>query len=131
MYSMVHTLLFIGILLPLATTQLTQPLDQAEIRIVPANPTPNDTVSAQLSGTWHDGCIPRGAQVSVNKQVIRVVLQFPPSDTICMQALTQWSLTASIGRLAAGEFNVEIVRETGSSTITMGRKSFTVSSYLR
>jgi len=113
----------IGVLL-----QLTPQLDQADIHIVPEQPSTADVISARLSGTWHDGCVPRGAQVALDKQVVRITLQLPPEGTICMQALTDWSLTPQIGRLAAGTFQVEVVRKNGDTTTTMGRASFRVSS---
>jgi len=62
---------FVGILLAFAPASLRQQLDYAEIRIVLANLTPNDVISTQLSGVWHNGYVPRDAQVSITGQVVR------------------------------------------------------------
>ncbi len=119
-------LIIIGILLPFAIAAWAQQLDRAEIRVLPAKPTAKDEISARLSGTWHDGCVPRGAKVSITKQLVRIQLQFAPAGVSCIETLTPWSITASIGRLPRGNFQIEVVRDAASSTVTMGRKSFRV-----
>jgi hypothetical protein len=124
MFSKRQALLLIGILLPFAPAAVAQKVDRAEIQILPRDPTPNDVISAQLSGMWHNGCVPRSPQVSTTKQAVRIQLQF---DTgICTAALTRWSLTASIGRLPAGDYRVSVVRGAKTSAVTMGQGSFSV-----
>jgi hypothetical protein len=127
MFSRRHASPFLGILLLFATVAQSQKLDQAEIRIVPPNPSPKDEILARLSGVWHNGCIPRSTKVSIAKQVVRIQLQFGP-EPICPAALTPWSLTASVGRLREGDFQIDVFRETGPSIAMMGRTSFSVSS---
>src|SRR5262249_58651506 len=102
------------ILLAFASTALgyqcpQQPLNVAAVRIVPPNPTPNDVISAELSGIWSNGCVPFGPQVVMpaqGGQVVDIVLQLVGPGTPCTAALTPWSLSVSIGQLPEGDFHV-------------------------
>jgi hypothetical protein len=114
MFFRQHLFVFMGILLAFAPAALAyrcpqQPLDVADVRIVPLNPTPNDVISAQLSGIWSNGCVPFGPQVVMpaqGGQVVDIVLQLVGPGTACTAALTPWSLSVSIGRLPEGDFHV-------------------------
>src|SRR6266581_1087486 len=131
MFFRQHAFLFMGILLAFAPAALAQQLNVAEVRIVPPNPTPNDVISAQLSGVWSDGCVPFGPQVSMpslGSTHVFIALQLVPPGTPCISALWPWSLTVSIGRLAEGDYQVDVLAgsyQTGFNQIGYG--SFSVS----
>jgi hypothetical protein len=117
MFFRQHAFLFIGILLMFTPAALAhrcpqQPLNVADVRMVPPNPTPNDVISAQLSGVWSDSCVPFDPKVfmpSQGGQVVFIQLQLVDPGTPCLTVLTPWSLTVSIGRLPEGDFQVAVL----------------------
>src|SRR5262245_1640636 len=114
MFFRQRAFVFMEILLAFASTALgyqcpQQPLNVAAVRIVPPNPTPNDVISAQLSGIWSNGCVPFGPQVVMpaqGGQVVDIVLQLVGPGTPCTAALPPWSLSVSIGQLPEVDFHV-------------------------
>src|SRR5262249_28873465 len=76
---------------------------------------------------WTNGCVPQTPKVSIASGEIRIETSFPAET--CTAALTPWSLTGSLGVLAAGDYLLIVTYSTPSLTAPMeiGRKAFTVS----
>ncbi len=115
----------IAILLGLSITAQNR---NATIELKPANPTNKDNVAFTLSGVWPNGCVPQSPKVSVGSGEIRIDTSFP--SEICTASLTPWSLTGSVGVLAAGDYLLTVTYSSpGSATpMEIGRKAFTVTS---
>jgi hypothetical protein len=82
----------------------TPPLGGAEIEVLPAEPTEVDEVAIRVSGTWPDSCVPMHPKLSINAASIRI--DTANFGEICLDALTPWSETVSIGGLEAGDYEV-------------------------
>ncbi len=97
-----------------------------QIELSPPNPTPNDDIIYRVFGIWSNGCVPQSPRVLISPGTISIETSNP--GMVCTQALTPWSLTGSIGRLAAGEYQIVITYSGGGSPskLEIGRKSFTV-----
>jgi hypothetical protein len=113
----------VGVLLAISIAAQDQ---TATIELKPSNPTDKDDIVFTLSGVWRNGCVPRSPQVSVASGVIRIETSNP--DQVCTQALTPWSLSGSLGVLAAGDYLLTITYSSAGllQPIEIGRKSFTV-----
>lgn len=114
--------LFVSLLgIPLAAQDLS-----TRIELSPQYPSASDCITFKLSGIWRNGCVPQSPKVSISSAVILIGTSNP--GAICTEALTPWTLTGSIGKLAAGNYDL-IVQYSGPSipsTVEIGRKSFTV-----
>jgi uncharacterized protein (TIGR03437 family) len=95
------------------------------VDVIPANPTANDNVSIRLSGQWSDACVPGSPVVTVAGGEIRI--NTSRSGQVCAQVITPWSLTVSIGRLAARTYQVIATHSYPGGQCELGRRSFTVS----
>jgi hypothetical protein len=65
-----------------------------------------DFVTLQVGGVWSDSCIPNHIAHQRVGETIYVEVEFPGIDVGCLTALTPWSLSQSLGRLPAGEYDV-------------------------
>src|SRR5437867_929340 len=119
-----------GLVLLLSALLMAAPLfaqgQSTDIELSPPNPTPNDSITYRISGVWSNGCVPQSPQVSISPATIRIETSNP--GVFCTQAITRWTLTGSIGKLAAGEYELIVTFSgpSGSSKIEIGRTSFTV-----
>ena len=101
-----------------------QPLVVIELN--PPAPTTADDITYKLSGTWGDACVPQLPAVSITSGVIRI--RTSNSAGGCIQVLTPWVLTGTLGKLVAGDYLI-VVEYSGAgspSSSEIGRKSLTV-----
>ncbi|MFN0086544.1 MAG: IPT/TIG domain-containing protein [Blastocatellia bacterium] len=97
----------------------------AQIAITPASPTVNDSITAQISGVWPNSCIPGNAQVSTSGSEIRV--NTSNSGQVCLQVLSNWTLTAPLGMRAAGSYALTVNHTDGlNNQFSLGKLDFTV-----
>jgi hypothetical protein len=102
-----------------------QDLRTAKINIAPQNPTANDYVSIKISGKWPNTCIPRNPQVTrPDDKTIRISVSNP--SEVCGQALTSWSHTLDIGKLATGAYKVTVNHTSVTGQERLGSKQFNV-----
>lgn len=101
-------------------------LTTAAIEIMPPSPTPNDSVSVRLSGTWPDSCVPGLLRVRVTGSEIRIDTVGALPGTGCAQVLTPWQLTAPVGRLAAGVYRVVVINTSHGQVLDLGRQTFQI-----
>ncbi len=100
-------------------------LPAAQIALTPNAPTTNDTITAQLSGIWPDGCIPQNPQVSIVGNEVRISTS--NASQVCTAVITPWSLTSSFGPLpAAGNYLVRLFYTSPIGTAEIGQANFTV-----
>ena len=80
-----------------------------DVVVLPDNPTWSDMVTVTLSGTWPDGCIPNGSDISVasNSIYFDVIYDYSPSDN-CPQWVSDWERTESVGPLSPGTYSVYV-----------------------
>ena len=98
----------------------------ATIALTPAAPTVSDSISAQLSGTWPNSCVPGNPQVSTNGSEIRINTN--NASQACLQALTNWSLTVQLGTRAAGNYALAVNHaDAANNQFSLGRLNFAVS----
>ncbi|HEY3127833.1 MAG TPA: hypothetical protein VGL91_00095 [Acidobacteriota bacterium] len=117
--ALAATLVLLLMLVLHAQTTATQ------VEIVPTEPTASDSISIKLSGTWPNGCVPKNPQLSVSGQSIRIDTSNP--GEICTDALTPWSLTVLVGRLAASSYEVVVNYSSPSQkSFEVVRKTFSV-----
>ena len=93
-------------------------INSTEVRFTPTNPTANDNIIATVSGTWPNGCVPSNPRVSIVDGTNAFIPDFKGFIIIttantspgrgCTQALTPWQETVSIGRLEAGDYQVQV-----------------------
>jgi hypothetical protein len=97
-----------------------------QIVLSPANPTSNDSITFVLSGVWHNGCVPQSPRVSVSAAAVRIETSNPGSA--CVEALTPWTLSGPIGKLAPGDYSLIVVCSgpTVPATVEILRKSLSV-----
>jgi hypothetical protein len=98
----------------------------AQIDLAPAAPTVNDATTYKLSGTWRDGCVPQSPKVSVSGNIVKIATANP--EFICTQAMTPWTLTGTIGKLIAGQYQLTVTYSSPNipSAMEIGRKAFAV-----
>lgn len=77
-----------------------------------------DTVVVSLGGLWHNGCIPRSAQVTRALTEVEITLSVPPPDSICTQAFTRWNLSVPVAGLAPGQYSV-VVRDASPTPLAV------------
>lgn len=107
-----------------ATFTVTQ-LPAADIKLTPTNPTTNDTITAQLSGTWPNSCVPQNPQVTVVGNEVRINTTNP--NQICTAAFTPWTLNVPFGPLpAAGAYTLRVTYTSPLGQALIGQTSFTV-----
>lgn len=100
-------------------------LPPAQIALNPSTPTTNDIITAQLSGTWPDGCIPQNPQVSVVGNEIRINTSNP--NQTCTAATTPWSLNVPFGPLpASGTYLLRVFYTSPLGQAVIGQASFNV-----
>lgn len=100
-------------------------LPAAQIVLTLNAPTTNDVITAQLSGSWPDGCIPQNPQVSLVGNEVRISTSNP--SQACTAAVTPWSLTSSFGPLsAAGNYLVRVFYTSPIGTAEIGQSNFAV-----
>ena len=100
----------------------------AAIELKPVNPTNKENIAFTISGVWSNGCVPSMPKVSIASGTIRIDTSNP--GEVCTAALTPWSLTGSLGVLAAGDYllSVTYVAPGLSAPLEIGRRTFTVTS---
>jgi uncharacterized protein (TIGR03437 family) len=108
---------------PGMTFTISQP-PTAQIAISPANPTTNDDITIQLSGTWPDGCVPMNPQLTVNGNELRI--DTTNASQVCATVLTPWTLNVPAGKRAAGNYTVRVVHTANSVARELGTRAFTV-----
>lgn len=116
-------LLFMGFLL---AVPLWAQEPGVQIELNPPAPSTADNITFKLSGVWRDGCVPQSPVVSITSGLIRIQTSNPAAA--CLQALTPWTLTGALGKLAAGDYLI-VVEYSGASnpsSIEIGRKSLAV-----
>ena len=98
------------------------------IELQPVNPTNKDNVAFTISGVWSNGCVPSLPKVTIASGTIRIDTS-NPGET-CTAALTPWSVTGSLGVLAAGDYLISVTYAAPglSAPLEIGRKTFTVTS---
>jgi hypothetical protein len=100
-------------------------LPAAQIALTPNAPTTNDTITAQLSGTWPDGCIPQNPQVSIVGNEVRISTSNP--NQACPAVVTPWNLSTTFGPLpAAGNYLVRVFYTAPLGTAEIGQATFAV-----
>src|SRR5438093_10109720 len=92
------------LLVPQASVTLFGQQRVAQIDLSPPDAADNDVVTFKLSGIWPDGCVPQSPVVSVSPGTVRIDTTNPA--VTCPQALTPWTLAGTIGKLAAGSYDV-------------------------
>jgi hypothetical protein len=97
-----------------------------KIEIIPPNPTPNDNISIELSGDWPTSCVPQDPQVSILGNEIHIATSNPTE--VCLQIISGWAFTVSIGQLAAGIYWVIVTYSSPGQQLELGREVFTVAS---
>jgi hypothetical protein len=100
----------------------------ATIDLKPVNPTTKESIAFTISGVWSNGCVPSMPKVSIASGTIRIDTSYP--GEVCTAALTPWSLTGSLGVLAAGDYLISVTYFSPglSAPLEIGRKAFTVTS---
>jgi hypothetical protein len=85
------------------------------IEVTPANPTVNDEISLRIFGDWPNTCVPRdpttlsaGSPFSSGTGII-VRFSGPGRNAQCDPVPTPWSATISLGRRAAGRYEVGVL----------------------
>jgi hypothetical protein len=71
--------------------------------------TPSGAVLS-LAGIWPSGCRPDTAELSVTDELITILVPPPvlPPGTVCIAALTRWSLQVPLNGLADGSYIVRV-----------------------
>jgi hypothetical protein len=97
------------------------------LEITPPFATDKDNLAFRLSGAWRNGCVPQSPQVTVEGALIKIATS--NAGAVCIQAITPWQLSGSIGRLPAAVYLVQVTFSGPGmlSSIELVRKSFTVS----
>ena len=81
----------------------------------------------QLTGEWPNGCVPTAPQVSLLGSEIRINTSNP--GQLCTQAVTPWSLTVTLGKLAApGNYTARVIHSSPEGVAEIGRLAFSVGS---
>jgi hypothetical protein len=90
-----------------AQQQPAQPVTQIEI--VPKQPTINDDITVELSGTFPDACAPDSAEAQVEEN--QVTIRATNASEFCNEGTaTKWSLSVPVGKkLAAGPYRVLVL----------------------
>lgn len=117
-------LLFLCLTSTLATGAGQQPLDVAQIELIPLIPTANDNISIRISGEWANSCVPQGPRSSLQGDQIQIITSNPGQG--CGQAVTSWNHTLSIGKLPVGFFKVTVTHSSATGTKVIGTRSFSV-----
>jgi hypothetical protein len=100
-------------------------LPAAQIALTPSAPTTNDSITAQLSGMWPDGCIPQNPQVTIVGNEVRISTANP--SQVCTATVTPWSLNVPFGPLpAAGNYLLRVFYTSPLGQAVIGQTSFTV-----
>ncbi len=118
-------LLSLCLAFPAANRAGQQTSDLALIAILPAPATANDNISIRVSGEWPNGCVPQDPKVSLEGNQIRITTSNP--GQACGQAITPWSHTLPIGKLAVGFYRVSVTHSSSSDQSDIGARSFSVS----
>jgi len=99
-------------------------LQVAQIDLSPPDAADNDVVTARLSGTWPNSCVPQSPIVSVSPGTVRIDTSNP--GTVCLSVLTPWTLAATIGKLSPGRYDVIVRFSSPGSSVDLGRRTLTV-----
>lgn len=108
------------LLLVLGLLLISSVAHAADIRIIPPEPTEQDHVMVELSGTWRNSCVPESPQVIQLGSSITINLSSPEGP--CLAAETDWEEKVRLGKLSAGTYRVD-VKADGE---TLGRERFEV-----
>jgi hypothetical protein len=81
----------------------------ADIKIVPKQPTINDDITVELSGTFPDACAPDSAKAQVEEN--QVTIRATNANEFCDEGTeTKWSLRVPVGKkLTAGPYRVLVL----------------------
>jgi hypothetical protein len=81
----------------------------ADIKIVPKQPTINDDITVELSGTFPDACAPGSAEAQVEEN--QVTIRATNANEFCDEGTeTKWSLRVPVGKkLTAGPYRVLVL----------------------
>ncbi len=110
---LIFNLFIVGVVLGLTVSaqqerQSSQP--QTTIKIVPENPTPNDEIKIELSGTFPDSCIPENDSVKATVEHNQVTVATSNASEYCDEAVSKWSLSVPVGKkLTAGPYRVLVL----------------------
>ena len=94
------------------------PLGDTSIEVVPTIPTPNDNISVDIFGLWSDSCTPMSPAISIIGNHIQIDT-FNPGQ-ICLQVLSNWQETVSVGPLPAGTYEITLIHHAGTPPISIG-----------
>ncbi len=94
------------------------------IVVQPDTPTINDNIQIEFRGTWNNGCIPGNPVLTRNGTQLRLDTSF--NSSVCVAALTDFSVRVSAGRLPAGEYTLEVVYTSPQGSGYLGERGITV-----
>lgn len=92
----------------------------ADIQVIPPQPTEDDPVTLELSGRWHNSCVPESPQVIGLGPNVTINLTTP--DGPCLAAETEWEERVRPGKLPPNAYMVTV----NVDGETVGRTRFTV-----
>lgn len=79
---------------------------EINVQITPPNPTFQDPISIQISGTWENSCVPGNPQVSIENHHITIATSHP--SEYCLMVLMPFELKVNIGKLLSGTYRVTV-----------------------
>ncbi len=85
--------------------------------VSPSSPSADQAVSVTVTGTWRNTCVPDRTSHEIEGNEVRIHIYDPHGpDTMCGQALTDWSLTERIGQLEPGRYTVLVSLQKNTAT---------------
>ncbi len=84
---------------------------QAQVSLSFDPPSPNqlEPVTATLSGTWHNGCVPTFFDLELNGSNLDLIVGLTGGGVGCTAALTAFSTSLELRGLSVGDYNVRAV----------------------
>lgn len=99
-----------------------------KLEISPPHPNSSQAITMTLRGVWRDGCVPTGSAVSVQGNDILWDIFLAPMNMVCVQVISDWHQTRTLGPLAPGLYHVKIraIRSDGFASPYFVKGSFQV-----
>jgi len=80
---------------------------KSTLEIAPVGPTSNDQIQVTVGGSWSNSCIPTALSYTIADRMVTV--DIATSDlVVCGQTVTPWSLTADLGELPQGVYQIQV-----------------------
>lgn len=118
-----HPILFAATFLMAASVSAANPA----IQVIPENPTTSDNIQVRVVGEWNNSCAPTGMQNTRSDDLIRTRLTPDASSgDFCLQVITPYDVSAPVGRLPAGCYEVKPFRFVNDFPLALGTESFCV-----